>query len=99
MNRLTYKSARRLVFFLVLVGLVALLLAAYVLEISSGFRTVVIWFGVVMYLVALVVMWIGFKCPKCNSRFFKSAMFMSSCPICGQKFADFQEKGYIPLKK
>jgi hypothetical protein len=92
MERLTFRNSRRIVFILMLIGLAALLLAAYALEIGSGLRTAVIWFGVLMYVASLILMWTGFKCPKCGSRFFKSAMFISMCPICGQKFADFEEK-------
>lgn len=87
---LTYRRVRTAILIMLLVGLAALLLAGYAFSAGSVWRAVLIWIGVALYVVSLVVMFVGFRCPACGAHFFKSALFLSVCPVCGYTFSDFE---------
>jgi len=91
MKRLNLLNTRKIVFVLLLLGLALLFLAAYAFEVGSAIRNFFIWSGVVIYLVVIVLMGIGFKCPKCGCRFFKAALFMKCCPLCGADFTTYKK--------
>ena len=87
--KISYRKARISVLVMTAAGLAILLSAGLFKDLGSPWRTGLIWVGVGLYLAALVIMLIGFRCPSCGAHFFKSALFLASCPACGYKFPEF----------
>lgn len=95
--KFTYRSTRLILLIMLIVGLICMFVAARVGEPGDTVRTVLIWIGVAMYLISIVVMFIGFRCPACGAHFFKNALFMHKCPVCGFEFNDFELGKKVPL--
>lgn len=87
--KFTYRKVRWALLALLLVSVVLLTIAGF-REPGDTLRTILVYIGFAMFLVAVVVMFIGFKCPACGAHFFKNALFMHKCPVCGFEFMDFE---------
>ena len=85
----TYRNARRVVLIMMIMGVIALILADSVTGLGSNDRIILIWFGICIFVISLLILFIGIKCPACGAHFFRSALFLSECPVCGYKFSDF----------
>lgn len=97
--KLTFRKARKIILILMILGILAMILAGSFSEPGSALRRVLIWAGLICYLAACVILLIGFKCPACGAPFFKNALFLSECPVCGYKFSDFELGKKAPLPK
>ena len=97
--KLTFRKARILILLLMVAGIAVLTLAGFATEPGTAFRRVLILVGLVCYLIACAILLIGFKCPACGAPFFKNALFLSECPVCGYKFSDFELGKKVPLPK
>ena len=93
---LTYRKVRLALLIAMALGLAALIAAGYITGVPV-LRKILIWFGVIAYVISLVVMFIGFRCPACGAHFFKNALFLSQCPVCGLRFTDFELGKKVPL--
>lgn len=97
--KLTFRKARVIILALMILGILALTLAGFTTEPGTAFRWILIGAGLLCYLAACAILLIGFKCPACGAPFFKNALFLSECPICGYKFSDFELGKRAPLPK
>ncbi len=87
--KITYRKASRILLILMILGLAAMLLAGYVAVRGTVLYYGLIIFGVAAYLVVLVTMFIGFRCPACGAHFYRNALFIRICPVCGHEITDF----------
>ena len=85
---LTYRKVRRVLLVAMILGLAAMI-AAWYLTGTPVLRKVLIWFGCGVYAVSLLVMFIGFRCPACGAHFYRNALFIRTCPVCGREIPDF----------
>ena len=95
--KFTYRKVRWFLLLALFVAVVLLTVAGF-RNPGDSLRTVLIWIGFILFLAAVVVMFIGFKCPACGAHFFKNALFMHKCPVCGFEFNDFElgKKAELP---
>lgn len=94
--KLSFRKVRFTILIALIVGLAAVIVAGQ-LEAGTVLRKVLVWTGGIVYLVCIVVMFIGFKCPACGAHFFKNALFLHECPVCGFRFNDFKMGDKVPL--
>ena len=95
--KLTYRKVRLAVLIALVIGFAAVIIASRIEDHESLLRQILIWGGLVMYLAAIAIMFVGFKCPACGAPFFKNALFMHQCPVCGLVFSDFELGKKVPL--
>ena len=92
MKRLNLLNTRKIVLVLMLLGLALLLLADYIFEAGSTIRNIFIWSGAAMFLVVIVLMGVGFKCPQCGCRFFKASLFLKKLSPVRCRFHSAQDR-------
>lgn len=83
---------RKVRWFLLAALLISVILLTVAVKMQPGelVRTICIYGGFVLFLAAVIVMLIGFKCPACGAHFFRNALFLRKCPVCGFEFHDFE---------
>ena len=89
-RKFTYRKTRNLVLAVMVVGLVLMFAAAFALQDGSFAQEITAAVGAVIFFAALAVVLVAFRCPACGAGFFKSALFLAKCPVCGFEFADFE---------
>ena len=87
--KITYRKASRTLLALMILGLAAMLLAGYAVARGTVLYYALIVFGVAAYLVVMVTMFVGFRCPACGAHFYRNALFIRICPVCGHEITDF----------
>jgi len=88
--KFTYRKTRNLVLLAMIVGLVLMFVSGFALTDGSTAQELVAAVGVVLFFAALAVVLVAFRCPACGAHFFKSALFLAQCPVCGFTFGDFE---------